>query len=168
MITWIIVGCLILLFGAVVFRGAPYLPTHPQTIVAALDAMALKKGDVVVDLGAGDGSFLLAAAKRGYVAVGYELNPLLCFVAWLRSWRWRRAIRVLLRDFWLTDLPPKTQAVFVFLAGPYMQRLRRKLEQYMTTRTMPLYVVSHGFAIPGLLPQKVTHGLYIYILKPKM
>lgn len=126
----------------------------------------LKKGDVVVDLGSGDGAFLKSAAQRGYKAVGYELNPLLCLVAYLRCFGVRGRVKVLWRDFWLTDLSSDTKAVFVFLAGPYMGRLARKLEQSMKNRKTELKVASYGFAIPGLLPHKVSNGVYLYLLKP--
>lgn len=166
MIPWIIAVCLIILFGAVVFRGAPYVPTHQATIRAALDMLPLNKGDLIIDLGSGDGSVLLAAARRGYRAAGYELNPILAFVAWLRCWRNRLHVRVHLHDFWLAHWPPDTKAVFVFLAGPYMKKLKRKLDAEMSRRSEPLYVVSNGFAIPGVLPQKLSRGLYVYELKP--
>lgn len=166
MIPWIISGGLILLFGAVVLRGAPYVPTHHKTIHKALDMLPLDQGDTIVDLGSGDGSVLLFAARKGYRAIGYELNPFLCFITWLRCWRHRRCTKVYLYDFWLATFPPHTKAVFVFLAGPYMHKLKRKLDVEMAKRTEPLYVVSNGFALPGVLPKQISNGLYLYELKP--
>jgi SAM-dependent methyltransferase len=167
MTTPAIAACLILLFGLVVFRGAPYVPTHRVTVLAALDLLTLEKGDLIVDLGSGDGSVLLKAARQGYRAVGYELNPLLAFIAWARCWRERAHVRVHLHDFWLAHWPPDTKAVFVFLAGPYMNKLKRKLDAEMARRSEPLLVISNGFAIPGVLPKKVSRGLYLYELQPK-
>ena len=166
MMTFLIATCLIILFGAVAFRGAPYVPTHKVTIVAALDLLdeQLKKGDTIVDLGSGDGSVLKHAAKRGYKAVGYELNPLLNFIAWARTRNARATIH--LHDFWIATWPADTKAVFVFLAGPYMNKLKRKLDTEMAKRTEPLYVVSNGFAVPGVLPKRVGQGLYLYELQP--
>lgn len=166
MITFVIATCLIILFGAVVFRGAPYVPTHKRTITAAMDLLPLDQGDLVLDLGSGDGAVLVAAAKRGYRAVGYDLNPILNFVAWLRCWRNHVHVQIHLHDFWFATWPPDTKAVFVFLAGPYMNKLKRKLDAVMATRSEPLYVVSNGFAIPGILPKKISQGLYLYELKP--
>lgn len=163
----LIVGGILLLFALVVLRGAPYVPTLKRTVQNALDVLDLEAGDVVVDLGSGDGAFLKAAATRGLRAVGYEINPLLCVIARLRCWRERHFVSIKLRDFWLADLPPDTKAVFVFLAGPYMQRLKRKLDIQMAQRDEPLTVVSNGFAIPGLLPRQVKHGLYVYTLEPR-
>jgi len=166
MITLVIATCLILLFGAVVFRGAPYVPTHRATIIAALEMLPLQKGDLIIDLGSGDGNVLLRAARAGYRATGYELNPVLAFIAWIRCWRDRRQVRIHLHDYWIGHWPPDTKAVFVFLAGPYMMKLKRKLDGEMARRNEPLYVVSNGFAIPGVLPKKLYKGLYLYELKP--
>jgi tRNA1(Val) A37 N6-methylase TrmN6 len=168
MITFALAACLIILFGAVAFRGAPYVPTHKVTIIAALEMLKpyVKKGGTILDLGSGDGSVLLHAAKNGYKAVGYELNPILSFIAWLRCWRRHLHINIHLHDFWIATWPKDTKAVFVFLAGPYMKKLGRKLDAEMAKRTEPLYVVSNGFAIPGVLPKKISAGLYLYELKP--
>lgn len=170
MITFAIATCFVVLFGAVVFRGAPYVPTLRATIRDAFDLLALEKlqkGDLIIDLGSGDGSVLLEAARKGYRAVGYELNPLLNFVAWLRCWRQHLHVTIHLHDFWIASWPPDTKVVFVFLAGPYMAKLKRRLDAEMAKRGEPLYVVSHGFAIPGMLPQKIHRGLYLYKLAPR-
>lgn len=168
MMTLALATCLILLFGAVVFRGAPYVPTLKVTIAAAFDMLEpyLKKGDTIVDLGSGDGSVLKYAAKRGYKAVGYELNPILNFIAWSRTTRKSKHVAIHLHDFWIASWPKETNAVFVFLAGPYMNKLKRKLDTEMAKRDTSLYVVSNGFAVPGVLPKKISQGLYLYELHP--
>jgi hypothetical protein len=166
MTQWIIIGCIILLFGAVVFRGAPYVPTLRRSVKHALDVLDLKKGDLLVDLGSGDGVVLKAAAARGWRALGYEINPLLCIVARLRCLPHKGLVKVRWRDFWLAELPEDTKAIFVFLAGPHMTHLARKLDQVMQNRSEPLKVMSYGFAIPGYLPKKMSNGLFLYELEP--
>ncbi|HSW81097.1 MAG TPA: hypothetical protein VLG40_01755 [Candidatus Saccharimonas sp.] len=163
---WLIAGGLILLFGAVVLRGAPYVPTLKRSVKNALDLLDLADGDLVIDLGSGDGNVLKAAAQRGYKALGYEINPLLCIISRLRALPQRSKITVLWRDFWLAEWPQETKAVFVFLAGPYMNHLSRKLAQVMNERKQPLIVISYGFAIPGYLPKKISNGFYLYELQP--
>jgi SAM-dependent methyltransferase len=166
MTQWIIIGCILLLFGAVVFRGAPYVPTLRRSVGHGLDMLDLNKDDLLVDLGSGDGVVLKAAAQRGWRALGYEINPLLCFIARLRCLPNRRQVKVRWRDFWLTDLPQDAQAIFVFLAGPHMPHLARKLDTIMKDRREPLQIISYGFAIPGYLPKKMASGMYLYELKP--
>lgn len=164
--TFVIIGCIILLFGIIVFRGAPYVPTHRRSIVSALDLLSLSKDDLIIDLGSGDGNVLRAAAQRGYRALGYELNPVLYVVSKFLCLSQKSKIAIQLRDFWLAEWPTEAKAVFVFLAGPHMNHLSRKLHKEMQKRKTPLMVVSHGFAIPGFLPKKMSGGIYFYELKP--
>lgn len=157
---WFVVGALFLLFGLTVFRGAPYVPTHRRHVEAALDLLALKKGDVVVDLGAGDGIFLKAAAKRGLVAYGYEINPVLCIVAWLRCLPYRSQVKIRWRDFWLSSLPADTKGVFVFAGGPFMRKLARKLEAEAKSRSF--YVASYGFELSEYKLLNQREGINLY------
>jgi len=53
---------------------APFNPTPRAAVEAALDMLDVKSGDVVADLGCGDGRLLVAAARRGATAVGVELD----------------------------------------------------------------------------------------------
>ncbi len=163
----ITIAVLIILFGFIVFRGAPYVPTHRNTTKKALDILNLKKGDLLVDLGSGDGVMLKAAAMRGIRAIGYELNPILCLLAWLRCYKYRGIVNVKCRDFWFTNLPKNTDVVFVFLAGPFMRSLGRKLKKEMKLRKRELRVVSYGFEIPNFKPYKVKDSLFFYKLDPK-
>jgi precorrin-6B methylase 2 len=157
---------LLLLFGLTVFRGAPYVPAHKRSIEIALDLLNLQPGDLVVDLGSGDGSILIAAAKRGLRAQGYEINLLLCLITWFRARRFDGRVRVLWRDLWPAQLPANTKGIFIFSGGPFMKRLARKLEAEATRLQKPLRVVSYGFALPGYKPQKSHSGMQLFIVKP--
>ncbi len=53
-----------------------YVPTPPAVVEAMLDMVALRDGDVLYDLGSGDGRIPIAAAKRKQVrAVGIDIDP---------------------------------------------------------------------------------------------
>lgn len=145
-------------FGGVLLFGAPYLPTLKPQIEVSLELAGLKPGDTLLELGCGDGRVLIAAAKRGYSAVGYELNPLLAAVAWLRTRRWRRQVKVVWGDFWHADWPPAA-AVFTFLLTRYMPRLDKKLTEYPHK---PVKLVSHAFGIPGKQPAAQKQGIFLY------
>jgi hypothetical protein len=73
---WILVAASVVLvcFGLVLIVGAPYLPTLTPQVEAALDMLDLKPGQTMLELGCGDGKVLIAAAKRGWHCVGYELK----------------------------------------------------------------------------------------------
>lgn len=163
---YVVVVALIFLFGLTALRGAPYVPTHKRAVETALDMLKLQPSDVVVDLGSGDGVFLRAAAARGLRAYGYEINPLLCLVAWLRCRRQRQLVTVLWRDFWLSELPPETKAVFVFLNGAFMKRLERKLRAAATQRSSDIFVASYGFRLPGCAPLRTDYGVTLCKISP--
>jgi hypothetical protein len=53
-----------------------YYPTPPETVDEMLRMAKIKKGDVLYDLGSGDGRIPIAAAKQyGIRAVGIEIDP---------------------------------------------------------------------------------------------
>jgi methyltransferase family protein len=53
-----------------------YYPTPPETVAEMLRMADIKKGDVLYDLGSGDGRIPVAAAKQyGIRAVGIEIDP---------------------------------------------------------------------------------------------
>lgn len=55
---------------------APFDPTPQEVVERLLALAAVKRGDVLYDLGSGDGRILIAAAKiYGVKAVGFEMDP---------------------------------------------------------------------------------------------
>lgn len=118
----------VLFFGLVVFFGAPYLPTKKKTIEDAFKLADLQPGQTLLELGSGDGRVLLAAAKRGVYAIGYELNPILVVWSWLITLRYRRLVKVRWGNYWLANWP-ETDVVYVFLLQKYMKKLDNKIVQ---------------------------------------
>lgn len=162
MIFWVIFSIIFICFGLVVFRGAPYVPTHRRAVQAMFDALPLKPGDVIVDLGCGDGIVLRVAAKRGYKAVGYEINPILCLIARIRCWPVRDKVTIYWRDFWAMPLPDNAKLVYTFLAGPFMHKFAKIIKRQ--TQGRELWIASNGFEVPGWHKKRVTQGIYIYLL----
>ncbi len=96
---WLL-GGLVVVFGIVVFRGAPYVPSQRRQLAIAFDELyPLGHTDMLVDIGSGDGIVLREATRRGAKAVGYELNPILVIISKLLS-RNDVRVRVELADFW--------------------------------------------------------------------
>ena len=158
-LVWGLAGLLVLAYGAVILIGAPYLPTKKAQITDALDLLDLQPGQVVVDLGCGDGSFLKAAAERGLRAVGYEVNPFLAAIAWGRTRRYGRLVKIKLGNFWRADLKT-ADGMFVFLIGHHMRRLDKMIQKRGGAR--PLKLVSHAFKIPGKKAECQKGPLFLY------
>lgn len=154
-----LVGLMVLLsFGYVLLHGAPYVPTLKPQVMTALDLLNLKTDQTLLELGCGDGKILMAAAQSGLQVVGYELNPFLALLCWLRTRRFKGRVRVVWGNFWRADLPP-ADGVFTFLHPRFMVKLDAKLEQ-QTHR--PIRLASFAFAIPGRTPLKTVKGVFLY------
>lgn len=54
----------------------PFVPTPQDVVERMLELAQVKKGEVVYDLGSGDGRIVITAAKKyGVKAVGFEIDP---------------------------------------------------------------------------------------------
>jgi hypothetical protein len=157
----ILVFVIILVFGGVVVVGAPYLPTLNKQAEDALDLLDLNKGQVMLELGSGDGKVLLVAAKRGIYSVGYEINPILVILTKIRSWRYRELISVKWQNYWNADWP-NSDGMYVFLTQRYMNKLNKKVMQY-NNKTIPYKLVCNAYVIPNKKPNATKTGLSLYI-----
>jgi len=156
---WSAAILLILAYGAVLMFGAPYFPSLRPHIKAAFELLELNKGEVVYDLGCGDGRFLKEAARHSFAAVGYELNPFVFAYAWLTTRRYGHNVTVRFGNFWTADIS-KADAVFVFLLDKYMAKLDIKLT---AEAKKGLKLASHTFKVPNRRPAAKKYGVYLYV-----
>lgn len=157
-ITLVMCAILFIAFTFVVAYGAPYLPTLRTKVPLALDMLGLKKGQILLELGSGDGRLLRAAAQRGLNAVGYELNPILVIYSKLITFRYRKQVRVIWGNYWKANWP-EVDGIFVFLLQPYMEKLDKKITQ---KKIKNVSLVSFAFTINSKKPAKQKEGLYLY------
>lgn len=152
---FLILLIVLLVFSVVILRGAPYLPTLDAQAKVALELLDLQPGQTMLELGSGDGKVLLLAAQAGLHVVGIELNPFLVAISWLRTRRYRKQVRIIWGDFWLTEWPP-CDGVFTFLLGRFMG----KLDVRMRVVQKPL--VSFAFKVPGRKIDAEKSGVFLY------
>jgi len=156
-VIYLIFGFLLICFTGIVLVGAPYVPSKKLHINAGLDLLNLQKGQTMIELGSGDGRVLREAARRGINCIGYELNPILYLVSLVVCFKYRKTIKIKLKNYWLADLSG-ADGIFVFLAGAYMKKLDKK----MLSLKKPVKLVSVGFAIPGRKPVKTESAVHLY------
>jgi hypothetical protein len=164
-VQWILLAAVVITFcfGFVLLFGAPYVPTLDLQAGIALDMIALKRGQTLLELGSGDGKILLAAAERGWNAVGFELNPILVLISRWRTRHYRKQVRVVWGNFWDTEKWPKAEGVFVFILQKHMKKLDSKVTRWQADQKKPVKLVSFAFPIAGkTLTAQDKSGVYLY------
>lgn len=149
----------------------PYVPT-PQPVVDAMLKLAnVKKGDVLYDLGSGDGRIpITAAGKYGVRGVGIDINPERIGEANQNAKKAGVTNRVQFRqqDLFQTNLGEAT-VVTLYLLPDINVKLRPQLLKQLKPGTR---IVSHDFDMGEWKPDKVIqvkgptreHTLYYWVV----
>ena len=97
---------LILLALYLLFQGAIYVPSNEKAINAIIKMAKLKKGSKIADLGSGDGRIVIAFARSGIQAHGFEINPfLVLFSRWnIKKEKLTDRASIHWQDFWKINL----------------------------------------------------------------
>ncbi len=162
---WII-GLLIVFFGLIIIRGAPYVPSRSIHIAKAFnDLYLLSDQDVLVDLGCGDGVVLREAAKKGARAIGYELNPLLYLIAKLLS-RGQLLIEVYLTDIWLATFPDETTVVYYFGIERDKNKLIKKMQSEADRLDRQLKLICYGDMLGEATAERADGAYLLYNFTP--
>ncbi len=148
----------------------PYVPT-PQTVVdEMLKLAAVTSGDVVYDLGSGDGRIVITAAKRyGARGVGVEIDPVRVKEANANAVQAGVMDRVkfLQQDLFKTDLRDAS-VVTLYLLPAVNLKLRPKLWSELKPGTR---VVSHSFDMGDWKPEKMVEiqgaKIYFWVIPAK-
>jgi len=128
--------------------GSPYVPTKNQQINLFLQAANLKKGQLVYDLGCGDGRIVRQAAIQYQVkGVGFDVNILLLFYARLMAKLQHLSQVDFVRQNLLTVDLHQADVVYIFLMPSLIKKLVAKFKQEMKKNSL---LISHGFAVEGL------------------
>lgn len=162
----VIIAIVALLFGVVVFRGSPYVPSRKADIIQALNELyPLNSKDLLVDIGSGDGVVLREAARIGAMAVGYEINPILVIISRFLSRKYKK-ITINFADFWLSQLPDATTVVYVFSASRDMNRIAKKIKNEANRLGRPINIISYGSKFNDIKSSRNVGAYYLYVIKP--
>ena len=129
---------------------APYVPTPEDVVERMLDLAEVKKGDVVYDLGCGDGRIPIAAARRGARAVGIDIDPQRIAESNANAMAAGVVDRVEFRvqDAMTVDVSSATVVTLYLLSSS-----NAKLRPILTKQLKPgARVVSHAFSMGSLWP----------------
>jgi precorrin-6B methylase 2 len=141
----------------------PFVPTPQEVVEGMLELAQVNKGDVVYDLGSGDGRIVITAAKKyGAQAVGFEIDP-------ARIKESRESIRkqglenlaeIREQDILAVDLS-QANVLTMYLLPSVNLKLRPKILSEMAPGSR---VVSHAFDMGDWKPDKVVqvNGRNVY------
>lgn len=141
-------------------KGAPYVRSHDDKIKTIIELWRIKPDEVVVDLGSGDGSLLIASARAGAVCRGIEINP---FMVWhsrrlIRKAGFAHRITIAKENFFITSLRD-ADVVFVYLWPHTTQQL---IEKFTSELKPTARVISNLFPIPQWTPYEERDMIFGY------
>ena len=133
----------------------PFVPTPMDVVDKMLELAEVKKGDVVYDLGSGDGRIVIRAAKKYRVrAVGIEMDRLLLAkarkdakaagVSHLVEFRAEDAMKV--------DLS-KTTVITLYMLPWFNEAMKPSFKKYLKPGAR---IVAHDFGIEGWEPNQTV------------
>ena len=135
---------LALVAAAATAGDVPYLPTPPEVVRVMLDMAQVHRGDVVYDLGCGDGRIVIAALKAGATrGVCVDIDPVRIAEARANAEGAgvTKSIRFVEGDLFEVPIADAT-VVTLYLMPSVNERLRPRLLAELRPGTR---VVSHDF-----------------------
>lgn len=169
---WLIIPAFFFIWGIVRIRSGQgfFIPLPMETVRTMLKLAKIKKGDVLYDLGAGDGRVVIEAAEQyGIHAVGIENSVLPYMIANLNvrlrglDAKGNGQIKILNKNFMKHSIS-KASVVTIYLTPKMNARLKPKFERELKKGTR---VVSAAHEMPGWkLQKKVKTGhFWTYLYK---
>lgn len=150
-----------------------YEPTAPEVVQAMVNLAGVRAGEIVYDLGCGDGRVVIAAVQRGAQGVCVDIDPQR--IAESRE-NARRAgveqrIRFVNQDLFTVDIAD-ADVVMLFLYPNLNLKLRPRLWQLLKPGAR---VVSHWHDMGDWAPQGQTYlrvegrgrNVYLWTLPPR-
>jgi hypothetical protein len=153
---------------------APYVPTPAPVVERMLLVAQVGPGDVVYDIGCGDGRMVIAAAKtRGARGVGIDIDPKL--IEECRATARREGVegrtRFICMDAMKADIAPAT-VLMLYLLPESLADLEPLFEKELRPGTR---IVSHNYRIPDWDDRIIStdvvqletdrpHKIFLYIM----
>lgn len=150
------------MFGLYDFRdGAWYEPTPDEKVQHMMQLLDVKPGHRAVDLGSGDGRIVIAMAKRGAYAVGFEKDEKLVKKANenIKTAGLSKRAKIIHANFWKEDLS-RFDRVSVYQMKSIMKKLEQKLQKELPIGAL---AVSNYWQFPTWKALNHDEDLWLYV-----
>lgn len=153
-ILFLVVVIILLSFVYAGLIGAPWVPTKKKDISRFIKIADIERGQVMYDIGCGDGRLVMAAARVGADARGLEISLLPYGLAKLRALIYGRSLKakIFYKDLWKTDISD-ADVVYVWLMPAAMPKLKQKFEAELKPGAK---VVAYIWPMDGWSPVKTS------------
>ncbi len=134
--------------------AGPYVPSPTVIVDRMLKMAAFRPGDVIADLGSGDGRIVITAAKRyGVRGFGVDIDEYLVRLATRNAAAEDLGdkVRFLVRDLYQTDLS-EASVVTIYLLPGSVTKLVPKLLAELRPGTR---IISHDYPLSPMVPDDV-------------
>jgi cyclopropane fatty-acyl-phospholipid synthase-like methyltransferase len=134
---------------------APFVPTPQEVVDRMLELAEVGQGELLYDLGSGDGRIVIAAARRyGSSAVGFEIDPPLVTQSQrsIKEAGLENLAEIRQQDIRTVDLSPASVVTMYLHAGANLQ-LRAAIMRQLKPGSR---VVSHLFAMDDWQPDRMV------------
>lgn len=131
----------------------PFVPATTAQVENVLTVLRARSG-TLVDIGSGDGRIVIAAAKQGFKASGFELNPWLVLYSRYKAWREgvNRSTSFYISDLWKVSFAQYSNVV-IFGVPQMMEKLELKLASELPATAK---VVACRFPFPTWVPEQTS------------
>ncbi len=148
-------------------NGLPWVPTQDQRIRKALLLANVQPGELVFDLGAGDGRVLITAVREFKAhAVGIEISPIHCLIALARIRMSNVSDRASIRcgNFYKFDFS-SADVVFIYATSRHANRLIPLLEKQLKNGAR---VVTISSSLDAWQPERIDREdlVFLYRIPP--
>ena len=147
----------------------PFVPTPQEVVDKMVELAGVKKGDVVYDLGSGDGRIVITAAKKGAKAVGFEIDGDLVKQSRdnIRNAGVQEVAEIRQQDILTVDLSAASVVTMYLLPDVNLQLKPKILSQLKPGSR----VVSHAFDMGDWKPDHTERvegrTLYLWTIPPQ-
>ncbi|MDA1316976.1 MAG: class I SAM-dependent methyltransferase [bacterium] len=172
----VVLTLIILYFFSSKASPIPYFPTNSQDMPMIVKAMKLANNQVIIDLGAGDGAVVWAAATSAYEKglntqfVAVDINIVL--VLWMKFRRLvhphKAHISIIHGDMFLLNykkiIGSKKPLFYLYIAPWFTKQVHKMIQEL----NIPCTILSYFYPITSGKSQKTAHRvheLYFYTIR---